>query len=556
MTSAARIGITALAVVAVAACTFNPKQVTDEERNARVQALKTLFTDQEPVSGPLSMSAAMARAIKYNVDERVKLMEIALARTDIDVARMDMLPRLVASAGYSKRSNESASESESILTGQQSLEPSRSSERQQTLADAVFVWNLLDFGVSYVTAQQRADQVLIYDQRRRKAVQNIVTDVRRSYWKALSAQRLGPELDKLIADVEAAVADSQGLAKRGLQSKADAARYQESLLVSLRQLWRIRSDMQEARIQLATLMNLSPGTEFTLEPGKEDLLLPEVKETPQALENKALVNRPELREEDYQRRIHQLDVKKAMLRMFPGIEIELGAHYDSNDFLVNNSWNALGLRLTWNIFNVFAGPTFRREAEANIDLDNMRRMAQSMAILTQLHVAFQTYQLAMVNYQLANELTAVSDRISDQLGRQREAGGSAPLEVVRARARAIVAQLQRDQAFAELQNSVGRIESSIGEDPLPKEVAGHDLDSLSRAIAAHQTRLGASLARKTEPGSDPMSAPVATGDTPVAPAEAGDTSGQPMEPPHTSEAAPGIPVLDPEQATALATQLF
>lgn len=65
---------------------------------------------------------------------------------------------MAAEAGYVTRSNVSASSSRSIQSGQESLEPSTSQDRNRRCADLTMVWNVLDFGVSYVTAKQQSDQ--------------------------------------------------------------------------------------------------------------------------------------------------------------------------------------------------------------------------------------------------------------------------------------------------------------------------------------------------------------------------------------------------------------
>ena len=65
-----------------------------------------------------------------------------------------------------------------IIDREESLRPSTSQERERTLANLNFSWNALDFGVSYYRAQQKADQVLMAEERRRKVVQNVLQDVR------------------------------------------------------------------------------------------------------------------------------------------------------------------------------------------------------------------------------------------------------------------------------------------------------------------------------------------------------------------------------------------
>ena len=43
----------------------------------------------EPITGALSLDAAMARALKYNSSRRVKLLEEALANNQVDVSKLD-----------------------------------------------------------------------------------------------------------------------------------------------------------------------------------------------------------------------------------------------------------------------------------------------------------------------------------------------------------------------------------------------------------------------------------------------------------------------------------
>ncbi len=118
----------------------------------------------------------MARAVKYNLEARLKVMEEA-AKRQVDLATFDMLPRMALSAGYAGRDNISASSSESVQTGTQSLEPSTSQDRDRGVADLTMVWNVLDFGVAYVSAKQQGDQRLIVQERRRKVVHTIIQDV-------------------------------------------------------------------------------------------------------------------------------------------------------------------------------------------------------------------------------------------------------------------------------------------------------------------------------------------------------------------------------------------
>ncbi|MBD9680860.1 TolC family protein, partial [Pseudomonas sp. PDM18] len=142
--------------------------------------------------------------------------------------------------------------------------PSTSQDRDRDVADLTMVWNVLDFGVSYVSAKQQADQRLILDERRRKVRQTIVQDVRSAYWRAVAAERLLGRIDSLTARVEQARKDSQNLGAQRIGDPVQAMSYQRSLIEATRQLEVQRKALSLAKTELATLINLPPGTDLKL----------------------------------------------------------------------------------------------------------------------------------------------------------------------------------------------------------------------------------------------------------------------------------------------------
>ncbi len=201
----------------VACSAMQPKPATEAEMRDRLIGDQVqMYAQQEPVTGPLTFYDAAARALKYNLDYRLKLMESALAANLRDVQAYEMLPRLVASAGYNSRSNDSGGTSIGIEDRQVSLRPSTSEERYHKLDSLGLSWSLLDFGVAYYRTQQKSDQVLMAEERRRKVAQNVLQDVRNAYWRALGAQRLKPEVDQLLTRTRSALA----AARQAEQKKA------------------------------------------------------------------------------------------------------------------------------------------------------------------------------------------------------------------------------------------------------------------------------------------------------------------------------------------------
>ncbi|MFZ2853792.1 MAG: hypothetical protein WAZ34_06740 [Rhodocyclaceae bacterium] len=82
---------------------------------------QALARDVEPLSGALTLEDAMARAVKYNAERRLRAMEEAIAVGTFEVGNYEMLPKLVAAAGYRDRDKELISRSKDSVTGAPSL---------------------------------------------------------------------------------------------------------------------------------------------------------------------------------------------------------------------------------------------------------------------------------------------------------------------------------------------------------------------------------------------------------------------------------------------------
>ena len=467
---AAVLGAVLGALLFAAGCAVTTTPVSSTEVTDRVRAdRERMYVDQEPVRAPLTMEEAAARAIKYNLDYRMQLMETALQQGILDVSQFDMLPRLTASAGYVTRDNELYSQYQTL--GQPydpDLPYSRSTESTRRIAGAELSWNLLDFGVSYYRARSQSDQVLIAEERKRKVIQNVMQDVRNAYWRALGAQRISGRIDALLRRTETALERAHEIEKQGLLPVPQALAYQRALLDTITQLQTRRQDLELSRAELASLMNLPPGTRFEL----SDLLeseLPPPPATVAELEDVALNSRPELREEDYRKRVSATEIRRALASTLPAISFDVGANYDSNKFLLNNSWVESGIRVSLNLFRLAAIPAIKRQGEAQEQLDDTRRMAQAMAILTQVRVATLRYGLARAEYDTFSQSAGVDERIAGYARASASSRVESELEVIRTEARAVLSEYQRHIAYSNAQAAWGRLYNSLGLDVQAKD---------------------------------------------------------------------------------------
>ncbi|ABF12267.1 outer membrane protein [Cupriavidus metallidurans] len=459
-----------------------PQPYSKEEVRQRVEEdRRGMYSDQEPVTRPITFYEAAARALKYNLDYRLKLMESTLSRQLVDVTKHDMLPKLVASAGYTHRSNDSGGVSVGIQDGQISLRPSTSEQRYHRLADLDLTWSTLDFLVAYERTQQKADQVLMAEERRRKVVQNVLQDVRNAYWRALGAQRLIGQVDALLNKVRQGLKAAQEADEKGLLPRQQALAYQRALLDAVSLLSARRQDLELARAELAALMSLPPDQPFTLADEAEQRM-PNDRFDVAGLEQMALESRPEIMEEWYRKRVTDNDIKIAKAELWPSLSVDLGGHYDSNAYLYNNAWSAIGLRLSYNIFNLLKIPVLNEAQDSQNKVGDLRRMSLSMAVLTQVRVALQRYHLALEQLDFAEESLQVDNRLRRFAEASAQVSADSRLEFIRADARMLLAQYQRYAAYSEAQAAWGRLYNSVGLDVMPDAIASHDVPTLASEI--------------------------------------------------------------------------
>jgi outer membrane protein TolC len=455
-----------------------------EERAAEaVNDITDVYGKQEPLRGPLTLNQAFARALKYNLDARTKMMEETLAQDDLDLSRFDLLPKAVASAGYSTRSDVDASSSTSILTNRQSLEPSTSSDINRRSSDLTLSWNILDFGVSYITARQQGDRRLVATEQRRKVVQTLMQDVRRAFWRAASAQKLGKKVNDAIHAAEAALPSARKAESEALRSPLDSLRYQKLLLDLLRQLETVERLLESSKTELAALIGLQPGQRFSVAVPRDGALgLEAAPMRVRDMEEVALLLNPDIREISYQRRISVDESRKTLLKLLPGVNLTYSRNFDSNSYLVHNYWSYGTERVSGYLNNVLQAPVQMRRADDATMLADERRKAISVAVLAKLHIAYEQYLSAAREYRWSDQLADVDDRLYQQISNRASSDVQSELERISAQVSAVNSELRRYQSYADAQAALGRIYATMGLDPAADQAATLDIKSLAKTI--------------------------------------------------------------------------
>jgi outer membrane protein TolC len=459
------LAVASAAIALVGCSSISPEPLKTSEIQLQAQTEMGAFQKNvEPITGPVTLEEAMARALKYNLEHRVKLMEQALASGQLEAGRYDMLPKLLTNAGYSSRDSDLTRRSADANGNFSNGTPFISSDRKHSTNDVTISWGLLDFGASYYNAKQSSDRLLISVERRRKSMHTLIQNVRTTYWRALAAQALSQRVGAAIADAELALNDSRGMQASKVRAPSESLRFQRNLLENLRQLEALQRELSSARTELASLMGVAPGARLVLiEPNEappKDLGL-----TLESMEDQAITGNADLREAAYNVRISADETRKAILKLMPGITFDYGRKRDNDSFLIDQQWNEASWRVSFNLLSLLSAPSQKRAAETAEKVAQARRLALQMAVFTQVHLSYHQYDDAVRQYQRADAIADVDTQLALIASSQEQSQMAGRLDRITADVVSILSVARRYQSMAKVQEALSRVQATLGMEP-------------------------------------------------------------------------------------------
>ena len=483
---------------------------TDEVVKVSKADRAAVLADTPPITGPLTLDEAIARALKYNLDQRVDRAAQVLATKQFSVAQRDLLPDIMAQAGYHTRDEDLTRRSVDSITGGESTgHPFISEERNHTTSDLGVTWNLLDFGVGYYNAKEAGNNIFIADERRRKAVHTLISDVQTAYWRAYSAQMLRGQIQETIVLAEGALADAKQAEAEQLRSPLDSLRFERQILENLRTLEALDQELSTAKLDLARLINAPMSADFTLAEPQATFADEIMQASPSWLEEMAIEGSADIREQQYNVRNAQIEARKTLVQMFPRLSFDYGYNYDTDKFLINNTWNEAGAQLAYSLLNIANLPLKRQLTQAGVKLADQKRVATLMSVISQVHIARQQYVNARALYNRADELADVEQRIMVQMDARQQAEVQSKLETVSSRTSLIISQLRRYQALAQVYAAQSQLEATMGVDPGLTKADAMSLPQLTTAVGQsfeqwrHSLTAAAVATRVLGPGDPP-----------------------------------------------------
>lgn len=473
-----------------AGCTITPEAITATEALETGKQLKSrVQSPQEPVAQSLTLDEAIARALKYNLEHRLKRFEVSLAQRQLDLSMYDLLPELAAKGEQRNRSNWDASVSRNMRTGVKSTDYTTSDDRSKVVGELALSWNILDFGVSYYAMHQQANRFLIAKEQQRKVVQDLAGETRTAFFKVLVAQQLQSDISAALKQAENALAMARSVESQRLRPLEEVLSYQRNLLQMIRQMEDLSHQLSLAKVELAALMNLPSDRLPRLEAPAWYGRTRQMSLTREQMENYAFSHRPEIFEWSYQRRITALEAKKAIFDLVPGLGINLSANYDSNSFDLHSSWQQASVHVAYNLMNLAKWPARQKALDVQEEIDEARGLAVGMAVLSQVNLAAQQHEFAAQALNRAKILADVETRLKELSARQVSQGQGMRLDAIQKFVSAITGRMNREQSFINYYQSLSNLYAALGVDYLDYANLPHELKELTGAIAQANDKL-------------------------------------------------------------------
>jgi len=467
----------------LSACTLSPHPLSVSDRyNEATKDLKELFAEQEPSYGHLDFYEALARALKYNLDYRIKRVNSALQAGQLKVALFAMYPALNVSGSIYNRNNQYSSSGVSA-SGAPSGVFNSTPNTIRSLRTGLS-WNILDFGLGYVKAKQQGERLLIADEEARKQIQQLSQDVLVAYWSAYSAQQLMKEVhefQKILGSAKIKLA--RAMLDKTIPQE-NILNYEAALLEGNRRLIELQYKYDKATLDLKHLLNLPANLKLTL--SAPPLVLRKANNLSaldfRKLDAITLVNRPELRGQNYQQRIAKWGIKTVILQSLPGITLNKGWNYNSNEFLLNKNWMDRSVDVAWNLLNLASLPDSYRAADTQVQYEQLKLMALTMTALTETRYAYSHYETLRREYTIAHKQTENANALFTLNRNRHSASLASEQQVILAKLHTLTTKMDEDLLLSDLSTSLGELYSSAGFDILPIDIANRPLKEVTYLI--------------------------------------------------------------------------
>ena len=426
---------------------------------------------------PLTLEDILCIVFEHNLDVLTEEYERRVQEELTIAEELKMLPPLTLDGIFQERSKNTASNTK-ILGGTAppgTIQPQLASTRETRQWDARLTLDLIDFGLSYFKSKQERDRTFIIDQQHLRARQKLILETITAYWHVVVAQKV---MNETIEVINLSKKFQEGFDRQiGRKNISEIlGLVAESRIVDAQmQLNPLIYQYYSAKAELASLMGYPPETCFEVadvELKDPELDICDITE----LEEQALKSRPELSVKDLEQKIARESVRMAILQMCPNPSLFVDYDVDANPFLVFNRWMSAGVKATINLLNIPQQLHLKHAAQTQAEQTYASRLALSIAIMAQVHIAYIGYRDALDTYRLADQSYQLKSRLATAAEKEKRLGEFNGVDTLSFVADATIAKINAFKAYASLQVAIEQLDYTIG---IPLLFADTELDGIT-----------------------------------------------------------------------------
>jgi len=416
-----------------------------------------------PPAVTLSLPMCIEAALKSNLDLKVEDLKVAVASEKVTAEMLGMLPELNVSENVTNRNNEPGSSSESLITGTQSLEPSKSSQKFEADTKIELALSTLDFGLAYFNSMQAKDKNFYEEQQRRRTAQSLIVDVVTAYFKVAASQYAVERTEELLAKCDKVDELLDSLIKDKAISPLRALDERKRFITQRKRLMEFRRSYENSCVELRSLMGYLPTKEIRVDASCLEKINAIAVQDPEILTRIAIKERPELYQLDLQRHITALEARKTILMMFPNVRMFTDFTNSTNKYLYNQSWMEVGFRAAYNLLKLPQQIEQYRSLDKEIDSVDVKTLAMTVGVLAQVRIAHANMMEVKDRFELDQKVyDAYRQHLEYAKSNASVIGKISPLEITKLELETAETAIDRTQSLGNYYLAYYRLLNTIG----------------------------------------------------------------------------------------------
>ena len=445
------------ATTAVEYNSTNVNEITDSTLRPAAIALEA--------SHPLSLDFVRSRTLAHNSEYGRAQTQLVETVRKAGNRGKDFLPHVYASSHASYRNNTNASVGVKV-DGSSAGRPKdffTAQDQASAISNFTASWDLLEIGLSSFKANRRALHAYSQGEQNQYLCNRLMVDVENAYWRAVAFEQAEKKSDWLKSRVTFALNLSQNRAEENPETKLQELMFQRELIDINRWYQSLYRSLVSAKPDLARLMNLPAGTDFSLRSTRLPSALGALaKQDVVSLIDTAYKNRPEIRQSLYKADLSKLKNEEDLWRHLPAMRFFIGGNNNTNSFILNQNFVSAGANLSWDLIRLSQIGETKRNGKIALKADQHQTEILASAIMAQVLIAREQMHTLDYDLTLAWKALSVQGEITDDLSADVAAGDKPETYLVKEELMRELSFIREQMARAELHTAKARLEQSIG----------------------------------------------------------------------------------------------